>query len=104
MQDNIAKIYKDLKEARVGCYKIDDTLKRKQLSVNYDKSKYILLGSRKFRKEAIKTLKKDPMMIGNAEKEKYLGDWIHEKGCRESISSTIKDRIQKLISKGEELI
>ena len=43
-------------------------------------------------------------LIGNAVKEKYLGDWIHEQGCRESISSTIKDRIQKLITKGKELI
>ena len=52
---------------------------------------------------------KDPMMmgsemIGNAVKEKYLGDWIHELGCRESISTTIKERVQKLISKSEELI
>ena len=43
-------------------------------------------------------------VIGNAVKEKYLGDWIHEQGCRESISTTIKERIQKLISKSEEII
>ena len=36
---------------------IDDTLRRKQLSVNYDKSKYLLIGSQKFRNEIIKTLK-----------------------------------------------
>ena len=52
---------------------------------------------------------KEPMrmgneVIGNAVKEKYLGDWIHELGCRESISTTIKERIQKLISKSEEII
>ena len=87
----------------------DRTLKIKQLSVNYDKSKYLILGSRKYRKETMETLKKNPMMlrsevIGNAVKEKYLGDWIHELGCRESISTTIKERIQKLISKSEELI
>ena len=57
----------------------------------------------------METLKEDPMRIGSeviakAVREKYLGDWIHEQGCREGISSTIKDRIQKLISQCEELI
>ena len=35
-----------------------------QLSVNYDKSKYLLIGSQKFRNEMIKTLKDDPMNMG----------------------------------------
>ena len=43
-------------------------------------------------------------VIGNVVRDKYLGDWIHEQGCRESISSTIKDTIQKLISKCQEMI
>ena len=46
------------------------------MSVNFDKSKYFLLGSRKFKKDALESLKNDPMMmggevIGNAAKEKY---------------------------------
>ena len=40
MQDDISKLNDTLEDARSGCEKIDDTLKRKQLSVNYDKSKY----------------------------------------------------------------
>ena len=39
MQDDIAKMNDELKDTRIGCEKIDNTLKRKQLSVNYDKSK-----------------------------------------------------------------
>ena len=41
------------------------TLKRKQLSVNYDKSKYIILGSNKFRKDTMEEMEKDPMKMGN---------------------------------------
>ena len=37
--------------------------------------------------------------IDHSEKEKYLGDIIHEKGCVESITETIKERTIKLMSK-----
>ena len=39
------------------------------------------------------------VVIEHLGKEKYLGDMIHEKGCIESITATIKDR-----TKGEEII
>ena len=109
MQDDIAKMNNKINDARIGCSLIDETLKKKQLSINYDKSKYIIFGSKKFRRETMETMVREPMrmgdeVIGNAVKEKYLGDWIHELGCRESISTTIKERIQKLISKSEEQI
>ena len=56
----------------------------------------------------IKTLKDDPMNTGvifyHSEKEKYLGDWIHEKGCRASNSETVKVRITGLIGKAEKII
>ena len=99
----------DLKQAREGCEKIDDTLKKKLLSVNYDKSKYLLVGSNKFRKSIKKKLQKNPMAmggveIGHSEKEKYLGDIINENGCTESIWDTIKERKRKLVSKSEEIV
>ena len=106
MQDDISKMNDTLEDARSGCEKIDDTLKRKQLSVNYDKSKYLLIGSQKFRNDMLKTLKADLMNMGgsiidHSEKEKYLGDWIHEKVCRASISETVKERTTGLVSKAE---
>ena len=64
MQGDISKINDTLEDAHLGCKMIDDTLRRKQLSVNYDKSKYLLIGSQKFRNEIIKTLKADPMNMG----------------------------------------
>ena len=98
-----------LEDAWSGCKMIDDTLRRKQLSVNYDKSKYLLIGSQKFRNDTMKTLKADPMnmvgvIIDHSEKEKYLGNWIHEKGCRASISETVKAGTTGLIGKAEEII
>ena len=44
------------------------------------------------------------VVIEHSEKEKYLGDWIHEKGCKTSISETVKARMNRLVSKGEEII
>ena len=41
--------------------------------------------------------------LENSIMEKYLGD-IHEKGCEESITVTIKERMRKLTSKCEEII
>ena len=43
-------------------------------------------------------------ILGNFVMEKYLGDIIHEKGCKESITATIKERMRKLTSKCEEII
>ena len=50
--------------------------------MNYDKSKYLIIGSEKYRKEVLNEVKDSPMMMGNveigySEKEKYLGDYIH---------------------------
>ena len=98
-----------LEDARAGCEKIDNTLKRKQLSVNYDKSKSLIMGKPKYRKNTLKEIKERHMnmggvMIEHLEKEKYLRDMIHEKGCKESITATIKARTNGLVGKGEEII
>ena len=62
MQDDISKMNDSLEDARSGCDKIDNKLKRKQLSVNYDISKYLLIGSQKFRNEMLKPLKDNPRL------------------------------------------
>ena len=40
----------NLEQARDGAERIDTMLAQKQLSVNYDKSKYLVMGSQKFKK------------------------------------------------------
>ena len=52
----------------------------------------------------IQPMKMDEETLGNSVMEKYLGDTIHEKGCKESITATIKERMRKLTSKCEEII
>ena len=55
-QDDISKMNDDIEQAREGCHKIDRTLKSKLLSANYDKSKFLIIGKEKFRKNTLKTL------------------------------------------------
>ena len=40
----------NLEQARDGAERIDTMLAQKQLSVNYDKSKYLVMGSKKTKK------------------------------------------------------
>ena len=61
MQDDIAKVSTSLEDARQGCNDIYEILTRKQLSVNDTKCKYMVIGSKKQRNQALKDLEKDPM-------------------------------------------
>ena len=108
-QDDISKMNDNIDQSKEGCEKIDRTLKSKLLSVNYDKSKYLIIGDEEFRKDILDQLEADPIEMGgvkilHSSQEKYLGDIIDERGCKESITATIKGRISKLISKTEEII
>ena len=61
LQDDVNKMNDNLTQARIGCNIIDNILKRKQLSVNYDKSKYLIIGSKEYRSEVLKEIEKNPM-------------------------------------------
>ena len=63
MQDDISKMNDNLKQARAGCSKIHNNLMRKQLSVNHDKCKYLIVGPKKFREKTLKDLEKEPMKM-----------------------------------------
>ena len=57
---------------------IDRTLKQKLLSLNYDKSRFLIIGSKKFKKKTIKEIKKNPKKMGlgvvsQSKSEKYVG-------------------------------
>ena len=45
LQDDISKMNDDLRQARERAERINTMLAEKQLSVNYDKSKFLVLGS-----------------------------------------------------------
>ena len=61
MQDDIAKLNDNLRQARVGCEKIFYNLTRKQLSVNH---KFLIVGTKKYREATLKELEKDLMKMG----------------------------------------
>ena len=108
-QDDIGKLNNTTNDAREGANKIEETLKRKLLSVNYDKSKYLLFGTEKKLKPMRNELKQQPISMGGTRieestSEKYLGDIISNKGCEDSITETIKERINKLRGKVNEII
>ena len=80
MQDDIAKLNDNINQARDGCYKIHNTLMRKQLSVNHDKCKYLIVGPKKFREITLSDLERDPLNMGgltisHAEKGKGEIPW-----------------------------
>ena len=67
------------------------------------------MGGAAYRRQTLTKTAKTPMKMGDkiiehSEKEKYLGDVIHEKGCAASISETINERTRKLISKCDDII
>ena len=87
----IKKLNDDLNEARRGCSLINETLVQQQLSIDNDKCKYLKIGRPAYRKKVLSETSKTPLEMGGQtiehfEKEKYLGDIIHEKGCVESIT------------------
>ena len=74
-------------------------LAQKELSVNYDKSKYLVMGSKKFTNSVEAETDSNPVKMGGVELEqseceKYLGNLISDKGCVDSISRTIKNWIK----------
>ena len=108
-QDDIAKYSDTVSNARISADRLDTALKNKLLSVNYSKSKNLIIGSKKFRQKTLKDLQSNPIVMGgevleHASQEKYLGDVIDEEGCEASITATIKGRINKLYSKCEDIV
>ena len=108
-QDDIGKMSDNLDDAKIGSQILYDTLCRKVLSVNYDKSKYIIFGSKSQRDNLLNKLKDDPIKMGNTnlpntKADTYLGDVIHQEGCEKSITETIDARIKKQKNKVEEII
>ena len=65
--------------------------------------------SANYRKQTLEELKIEPMKIGgliieHAVNEKYLGDYVSELGCKQSIDDTIKYRMKKLTSKVNDIM
>ena len=108
-QDDIANLNDDTGKQRQACKNIYTELTKKGLSINYNKSKFVVIGNKKQRREILKETSENPIKMGdscilNSEQEQYLGDIINQEGCAASITETIKERMRKLTSKCHDII
>ena len=108
-QDDIANLNDDTSKQRQACKNIYTELTKKGLSINYNKSKFVVIGNKKQREQILKETSENPIKMGdscilNSEQEQYLGDLINQGGCAASISETIKERMRKLTSKCQDII
>ena len=96
-QDDISNVSDTIEEAQKANNKMEDLLERKLLSLNLDKSKFLVVGSNKARRKMIEKLEETPLMLGKsrmgmASEEKYLGVWL---SCTvsDSIAATVSHRL-----------
>ena len=76
---------------------MEDLLERKLLSLNYDKSKFIIAGNKKARRKMKEKLNEKPLVLGTrrmqeAVEEKYLGIWLGGT-VSDSVAATVNHRL-----------
>ena len=76
-------------------------MKQKGLQCHPTKTVCIIIGNKKYREEAEKEIKEDPVMFGDfrmnfVESEVYLGDVISSQGLEDSVKLTIEKRSSKV--------
>ena len=72
-------------------------IETKLLNLNYEKSKFIVIGQKKARNEMKKKLENNPLMLGEnkmkeTNEEKYLGIWLAP-SVADSVSATVTRRL-----------
>ena len=96
-QDDIGKLSPDVGSAQEANDRMEDIVERKLLTFNVKKSMYTVIGNQKKKKEMMKKLEENPLMLRGvtmsySNSVKYLGDWVSST-CAESVSETVKKRI-----------
>ena len=97
LQDDLSRLCCSADSAHAGIRRIEILMKLKQLSINVDKSSYIVCLNSSDSSNIKDDLLKNPLMydgVALKEKicEKYLGDMIHGGGLSASVESTISER------------
>ena len=108
-QDDVANLNDDTGKQRQACKNIFTELPKKGLSINYNKSKFVVIGNKKQQSEILKETSENPIKMGdscilNSEQEQYLGDMVNQEGCAANITETIKERMRKLTNKCHDMI
>ena len=100
-QDDIAKISTSRQECQIAQTIISETIESKQLKLNVEKCKLLVVGRGVAADRARAETDTFPIMM-NQQKicrvagEKYLGDWIADKGTSESADNTIQQRLKMI--------
>ena len=102
-QDDLARVSTSAEAAQKGNDRIEKITNLKQLEINIEKSSYIILGNKKKVSEIRQFIQNKPLTLNNKvinekDSEKYLGDYLHNKGSQESINFTIKGRQWRVTS------
>ena len=100
-QDDIMRAADSIEAARAGNVKKASVMDSKQLTLNQDKTGFILFGKDARVRQARKEIALSPIVCGNfitKEKvaDKWLGDMFHQGGLAESVLATISDREPKI--------
>ena len=100
-QDDIMRAAGSVEAARAGNIKMASVMDSKQLTLNPDKTGFLMFGKGKAVKEARDVISRSPLMCGNfatLEKvsDKWLGDIFHQAGLSASVMATVRDREPKV--------
>lgn len=100
-QDDIFSLSGTINAARSSLLKVDTVMKMKQLTLNKDKTAYVLFGNTSMQQNIRNELKSEPLMCGTfqvkeKESDKYLGEMFHRDGLSRSVEETIKSRTGKI--------
>ena len=96
-QDDVLKANADRNTAQEANDRIEKVIESKLLTLNLDKSCYIVMGAKKPKQKMKQTLSINPLalcgrVMKEGKKEKYLGDTLSE-NLSESVYETVKRRV-----------
>ena len=99
--NNIMRAAGSIEDARAGNVKMASVMDSKQLTLNQDKTCFILFGKEAKVRQARKEIALSPIVCGNfitKEKlaDKWLGDMFHQGRLAESVQATICEREPKI--------
>ena len=100
-QDDVARMAGGRMEAQVGNNLMEMVAESKLLSFNLDKSAFMVIGTKKNKKELETELEKSPLVLSRQNMKRvseytYLGTVISERGVGESVTASIKSKVGKV--------
>ena len=100
-QDDVLSLAETVIAARASLQKVNSVMKQKRLTLNKDKTAYILFGQQEKQDQIREALKLEPLICGSFEVQekqfdKYLGEIFHSDGLSRSALETIRARTGKI--------